>query len=323
MPYCTIVIPVYNAADYLRGCLDSVLAQTITDWEAICVDDGSTDGSGAILDEYAAVDDRFRVVHQNNKGASVARNVGIELARGEWISFIDADDWVSTDYLSSFERMKEKADINFTPIRFVWSDSEYSDYSIYVPNVIVGSLEMAHFFEHLAFGRSGRNLFGYSVNKFLRRELIVRHHVRFPDGVFPSEDEIFMLRFCEHAKSVATLREVCYNYRNPEMGLTTKRRNDWHVLFDAYRDFGRISLSSGLRKIALAHAMLILVNETSCGCCIADAKLVFEFYKRHREVLRGTVGVPQYFDKVCGLPVCIAGFVLFARARLRSFFSRG
>lgn len=88
----SIIIPVYNVAPYLRECLDSVLKQTFTDWEAICVDDGSTDGSGAILDEYAAKDKRFRVIHQANAGVSAARNRALEEIKGEWVGFLDADD---------------------------------------------------------------------------------------------------------------------------------------------------------------------------------------------------------------------------------------
>lgn len=108
MPKFSIIIPVYNVAHpasarfaarrdgsgdtYLRECLDSVLAQTFTDWEAICVDDGSTDGSGEILDEYAARDARIRVIHQKNAGVSAARNVALDVAQGEWIWFVDGDD---------------------------------------------------------------------------------------------------------------------------------------------------------------------------------------------------------------------------------------
>ena len=110
MPFFSIIIPVYNVARtplralrvaygnvpygtssfgafYLRECRDSILAQTFTDWEAICVDDGSTDGSGAILDEYAARNNRFMMVHQTNKGVSTARNRGLDDAKGEWIWF--------------------------------------------------------------------------------------------------------------------------------------------------------------------------------------------------------------------------------------------
>ena len=98
----SIIIPVYNTEKYLRECLDSVLAQTIGDWEAICVDDGSTDGSAAILDEYAAKDARFRVIHQANAGVSAARNAALGAAKGEFFLFLDGDDLLRNDALEMF-----------------------------------------------------------------------------------------------------------------------------------------------------------------------------------------------------------------------------
>lgn len=88
----SVVIPVYNAERFIRFALDSVVHQTYSDWECICVDDGSTDGSGAILDEYAAKDERFRVVHRANGGEGPARNAGMDLASGEIVAFLDSDD---------------------------------------------------------------------------------------------------------------------------------------------------------------------------------------------------------------------------------------
>ena len=113
MPYFSIIIPVYNVAPYLRECLDSVLAQTFTDWEAICVDDGSTDGSGAILDEYAEKDRRFCLVRQENQGVGAARNVGLKQALGKYIVFLDADDSIPTNWLGSFHDVigKSKCDV--------------------------------------------------------------------------------------------------------------------------------------------------------------------------------------------------------------------
>lgn len=96
----SIIIPVYNVAPYLRECLDSVLAQTYTDWEAICIDDGSTDGSGAILDEYASRDVRFKVFHKENGGVSAARNYAIPHMRGQYVWFVDADDVLHFEALS-------------------------------------------------------------------------------------------------------------------------------------------------------------------------------------------------------------------------------
>ncbi len=91
-PKISIIMPVYNVEKYLRECLDSVRAQTFTDWECICVDDGSTDASPAILDEYAAKDPRFRVIKRKHSNAGACRNVGLDLAKGELLSFLDSDD---------------------------------------------------------------------------------------------------------------------------------------------------------------------------------------------------------------------------------------
>lgn len=116
----SIIIPVYNVAPYLRECLDSVLAQTFANWEAICVDDGSTDGSGTILDEYAAKDKRFRVIHQANAGVSAARNVALDVMKGEWVGFLDADDVLSPWMLQSIDssvKHHPEADIHSFKLR--------------------------------------------------------------------------------------------------------------------------------------------------------------------------------------------------------------
>ncbi len=104
----SIIIPVYNVAPYLRECLDSVLTQTFIDWECICVDDGSTDGSGTILDEYTAKDARFKIFHKENGGVSSARNLALDQAKGEWIAFLDGDDKISEDRLQAVYDIAEK-----------------------------------------------------------------------------------------------------------------------------------------------------------------------------------------------------------------------
>lgn len=100
----SLIFPVYNVAPYLRECLDSILAQTFPSWECICVDDGSTDGSAAILDEYVACDRRFRVIHQENRGVSAARNAALDVASGDWLWFVDGDDMVHPQALEILSR---------------------------------------------------------------------------------------------------------------------------------------------------------------------------------------------------------------------------
>ena len=97
-PAVSVIVPVYNVAPYLRRCVDSLLCQTLRDIEIILIDDGSTDGSGQLCDEYAAWDARIRTVHRENAGLSEARNAGIDLARADYFMFVDSDDWVEPDY---------------------------------------------------------------------------------------------------------------------------------------------------------------------------------------------------------------------------------
>ena len=100
MVIISIIVPVYNVAEYLPKCIDSIRKQIEQNWELILVDDGSKDGSGEICDNYT-YDSRIRVIHKCNEGVSSARNVGLKLAKGKYICFIDSDDWVEPDYLSS------------------------------------------------------------------------------------------------------------------------------------------------------------------------------------------------------------------------------
>ena len=103
MNVISIIVPIYNAGNTLHRCIDSILSQTYTSWELLLVDDGSTDSSGAISDEYATKDTRVRVFHKENGGVSSARNVGLDNAQGEWITFVDSDDYIEENFLKSFE----------------------------------------------------------------------------------------------------------------------------------------------------------------------------------------------------------------------------
>ena len=123
----SVVIPIYNTAGRLQACLDSICAaaDAVSDRvEIICVDDGSTDASGEIMQDAATRDNRIRCIRQTNAGVSVARNRGIALATGEWISFVDSDDCVPVDYFSLFASFEKKADINFFPLKCVKEDGE-------------------------------------------------------------------------------------------------------------------------------------------------------------------------------------------------------
>lgn len=204
-PVFSIIIPVYNVAPYLRECLDSVLAQTFTDWEAICIDDGSTDGSGQLLDEYAAKDRRFRVVHQKNTGVSSARNRGLSEAKGEWILFVDGDDLWRRDVLfvcnHLIEEHPEAQIIRFARLLFAeggcieWQDNVVSE------QIRVRDLER---------GLVGDDMRYSFVCNCCHRSIIPAHGFK---NYVRGEDLLFRAECLLAAKQMVTTTRCLYAYR--------------------------------------------------------------------------------------------------------------
>ena len=205
------MVPVFNVAQYLRRCVDSLLAQTFRDFEIILVDDGSTDGSGDICDEYdlhiGQLDDiSIRVIHQANAGVSAARNRGIEAARGKYISFIDADDWVEPGFLANFRPSGQDPDIvvqgfwNHEGKEMTWPEARYNT----AEELCAQLFEMER-----------KRLIGYVWNKICRREVIERHHLRFDSTIPIGEDAVFSMAFLSHASSMVVTPHVGYHYVYP------------------------------------------------------------------------------------------------------------
>ncbi|CDA86854.1 glycosyl transferase family 2 [Bacteroides sp. CAG:754] len=128
MPLVSIIIPVYNVDKYLRTCLDSIINWTFTNWEAILIDDGTPDNSGVICDEYVVKDTRFKVIHKQNEGVSVARNLGLDIAKGEWCWFVDSDDLIDSNTPVDLELLKEKDMVMFDIKMF--NDGEAIPYTV-------------------------------------------------------------------------------------------------------------------------------------------------------------------------------------------------
>ena len=235
----SIIIPVYNVAPYLRECLDSVLAavrevekvggggqrKDNLIVEIICVDDGSTDGSGEMLDEYVMgkgsdpLPERcsFRVIHQQNAGVSAARNAALDVATGEWICFVDADDWIEPAYLADFIAREEKADVTiFPPIRHY--DDGFVDRMEFPATDVLRDLNQIE----SAVVKVGTNrmadAFGWTWNKIWRREAI--GDVRFPLAISFFEDEVFAFRAVQRVKSLQICNKPYYHYRSTAGGLT-------------------------------------------------------------------------------------------------------
>ena len=216
-PFFSIIIPVYNVAPYLRECLDSVLAQTFTNWEAICVDDGSTDGSGVILDEYAHKDNRFKVLHRANGGVSVARNAALKVVVGEWITFLDGDDKIDP------ARLQVLSKIIFLNPGIDWIHE--TDYLTNSSNrnitfAVESSCEVITDNTFLSGWAMFKKNALLCLNTYKRRCI---RGVQFPMGVRYAEDDIFELRCLFQCKSVAVAGYCGYWYRDDRVDAASRR----------------------------------------------------------------------------------------------------
>lgn len=214
----SIVIPVYNTEQYLPACLDSIASQSYTDFEAILVDDGSTDGSATICKEYVGRDSRFTYVCKENGGVSSARNVGIEKAQGEWLLFVDSDDILMPDCLQTFADCDEKTDITFFGAQLFDGEKELEKKA---PKNIYCTKreEIESAIYDLKCGELG-DIFGWTWDKVLRRSIIMCNGIRFNEKVSFREDELFALSYCRHVKTLRVIGKTLYRYRIHNCGLS-------------------------------------------------------------------------------------------------------
>ena len=214
MPSISVIVPVYQAEKFLHRCLDSVARQTFSDWELILVDDGSTDGSAALCDRLAAKDNRVRVFHRKkNQGVSEARNLGINEAKGEYITFLDADDCYEFQALETLWNLREQsgADAAACGLTYLWPDGKQS-VQAQLPAGVYGGAEIR---EKLVLPLTGDRLTqpvfnGYSVCYLFSTELIRKNHIAF-DGPY-LEDELFVLEYFCNARTLAVTDQPLYRY---------------------------------------------------------------------------------------------------------------
>lgn len=205
-PMLSVIVPVYNAESFLSRCLDSLLRQTYPHLEIICVNDGSTDGSAVILDEYAAKDSRVKVMHQENAGVSVARNRGLDAATGEFATFVDADDWVEPDaYEKSVPCMESDVDL------------------VCFGGLVDGDVELKlkkNMQEYCCLKYSGKQIVSaciphtdvYVWNKIFRKYLIEKYAISFPVGIACGEDAAFYFSYAAVVGNAYYLPEGLYHY---------------------------------------------------------------------------------------------------------------
>lgn len=223
-PVISIIVPVYKAEKFLNRCVDSILAQTFTDFECILIDDGSPDSSPAICDEYAKKDPRVKVIHQKNGGVSAARNAGLDAALGEWIGFVDSDDWIEKDTyeLALKATVEQNADIVQWKMRLANPVKEL-DYN---------------FQNDCELKIDKKNVLTWLQNscytQLFNRKLIYDNNVRFPLNISMGEDRHFSFCCMASAKKVWQLNRVLYHYFQNEEGICLSNYGEEKILQDEF-----------------------------------------------------------------------------------------
>ena len=236
----SIIVPVYNAFKTLRRCVDSVLKQEYADFELFLVDDGSQDDSGTICDEYAGKDPRVRVIHKANAGVSAARNDALDQALGEYLQFLDSDDWLSPDATRLLVRTAQETQCDLVIADFYRVSGERVSHKGEIDEEGVMSRETfaAYMMENPA-----DYYYGVLWNKLFRRKIVEEYRLRMNEDLRWCEDFLFNLEYILHAETFAALRAPIYYYVKTKGSLVSQSMNLPNVIrmklrvFEYYNDF--------------------------------------------------------------------------------------
>lgn len=253
----SVVIPVYNVEKYLRECVDSVLKQTYSSYEIILVDDGSTDSSGVICDTYAQKDKRITAIHIKNGGPSVARNEGLKLARGEFVCFLDSDDYIESE---AFEKLVDIVERSFADLVFFDAISFADDGSVVKQGYLINSkYEPSSGCEILTELYDNGDYHCSVVLLFVRKSLMEKSQIKFLETAFCSEDLLFSYKVFCSAQKVVQCEKTLYHRRYRPNSIVTSKKSERYFssCCYVYNDIKNYSKERGLDNSYIAKEFIV------------------------------------------------------------------
>lgn len=268
----SIIVPVYNAEKVLHYCVDSILNQTYKDFELILVNDGSTDNSGEICDKYSLENDNVVVIHTENGGVSKARNTGIENAIGDYICFIDSDDYVSDTFLEELVN-KTRDGYNFVLTSYQWVNNyEYNSFK----TVSYNSTDYSIVNKNDLMDLGNLVLLSQPWNKLFKNSIIIENNIRMPEDISLGEDTVFVYRYlsCIISEEFAVINKPLYfYYSNNKQSLLNKYRED---LFEVNKKLNRY-LYEEVKKWNLSEEQIQLFYN---GCYFRIENVLFNTFRK-------------------------------------------
>lgn len=204
MPVVSIIVPVYNTEKYFAKCIDSILAQTFFDFECLLIENGSSDNSGNLCDNYAAKDSRIKVVHQEGKGVSFARNTGLDMAVGQWIVFVDSDDWIEPNLLEVALKTAQEHPADIIQWNYI---SEGGRQIKKFKQLHAGAFAVSP-------DRELPGWFAMIWSRMYSKALIDENNIRFDTDLFFGEDGLFSVQTLASAKTIWNTNKALYHYVN-------------------------------------------------------------------------------------------------------------
>lgn len=227
-PKISIIIPIYNAEPFLERCIESVLNQSFSDFELLLINDGSKDNSASICDNYALQDTRVKVIHQENAGVSAARNKGLENSLGEWIAFVDSDDWVEKNYLKNlFNAIEENVDL------IIGGFLEIKDGNINKKKIENNQKIIQIKDKDLILKKYALFNFSYPVAKLFKSKIIKKNQISFFKIAIMYEDTIFLMNYIKYCHTIKLIKNCDYNYNLNQESLSSNLHNFYSEYFIA------------------------------------------------------------------------------------------
>jgi len=252
----SIIIPVYNAEKFLSRCIESVLNQTFNNFELILINDGSTDNSGKVCDKYALQDNRIKIFHQKNSGVSAARNLGLENVQGEWVLFIDADDWVESNCLEIINNKIQFTEADLYRFGLRRLNDEKIRYVGCPPNTVK---------DNKSFIKS-KNYRPTGCTYAFKNSIIKEWNFRFPIELKRAEDQTFLLKYISKIRNVVLINKILYNYwDHPDS--TVNQQTDIHSTMSnilAANDVLNFCKQNNVDKFFYGHPVKVLYTDFFC-----------------------------------------------------------